>query len=33
MNEPRVGAIFKVLHGTLAEGLARVAGISRVCSE
>jgi len=33
MNEPRVGAIFKVLYGTLAEGLARVADISRVCSE
>ena len=33
MNEPRVGAIFKVLYGTLTEGLARVAGISRVCSE
>jgi len=32
-NEPRVGAILKVLHGTSAEGLARVAGISRICSE
>ena len=32
-NEPRVGAILKVLCGTSAEGLARVAGIGRVCSE
>ena len=32
-NEPRVGAILKVLYGTLAEGLARMAGIGRVCSK
>jgi len=33
MNEPRVGAILKVLCGTSAEGLARVADISRICSK
>ena len=32
-NEPRVGAILKVLCGTSAERLARVAGIGRICSE
>jgi len=32
-NEPRVGAILKVLCGISAEGLARVAGIGRICSE
>ena len=33
MNEPRVGAILKVLCGTLVEELARMAGIGRICSE
>ena len=32
-NEPRVGAILKILCGTSAEGLAIVAGINRICSE
>ena len=33
INKPRVRAVLKVLHGTSAEGLARVASIGRICSE
>ena len=33
MNESRVGAVFEILCGSQAEGLARVVGISRVYSE
>ena len=33
MNKPKARAILKVLRRTQAEGLARVVGISRICSE
>jgi len=33
MDEPRARTVFSVLYGAQTEELARVVGISRVCSE